>query len=50
MGHYRTLIKIHTAPFIEKYIKDLNDSLEQHQPGAGLTFTQKTWLSFCFTG
>jgi len=38
-----------SAPFIKKYIEDLNNRLEQYQPGAGLTFTQKTWLSFCLT-
>ncbi len=35
-----------SAPFIKQYIEDLNNSLEQYQPGAELTFTQKAWLSF----
>lgn len=39
-----------SAPFIKQYIEDLNNNLEQYQPGAGLTFTQKAWLSFCLTG
>jgi len=38
------------APFIKQYIEDLNNTLEQYQAGARLTFSQKTWLSFCLTG
>lgn len=44
------MILTETAPFIKRYIEDLNNSLKQSQPAAGLTFTQKTWLSFCLTG
>jgi len=44
------MILTKSAPFIKQYIEDLNNSLEQYQPGAGLTFTQKAWLSFCLTG
>ena len=36
--------------FIKQYIEDLNNTLEQYQAGARLTFSQKTWLSFCLTG
>ena len=38
------------ALFIKQYIDELNNSLEQYQSGASLTFAQKTWLSFCLTG
>ena len=38
------------AAFIEQYIDDLNNALDQYQAGAKLTFSQKTWLSFCLTG
>ena len=44
------MILTESAPFIKQYIEDLNNSLERYQPGAGLTFTQKIWLSFCLTG
>lgn len=44
------MILSESAPFIKNYIEDLNDSLEQCQPGARLTSIQKTWLSFCLTG
>jgi len=36
--------------FIKTYVEDLNNKLEKHQPGARLTLTQRTWLSFCLTG
>lgn len=36
--------------FIKRYVEDLNDRLEKYKPGAGLTLTQRTWLSFCLTG
>lgn len=36
--------------FIKEYVEDLNNRLEQYQPGAGLTLIQRTWLSFCLTG
>ena len=38
------------AAFIKQYIEDLNNALDQYQAGAKLTFSQKTWLSFCITG
>ena len=44
------MIITESASFIKRYIEDLNNSLERYQPGARLTFTQKTWLNFCLTG
>ena len=44
------MIITESASFIKKYIEDLNNSLERYQPGARLTFIQKTWLNFCLTG
>jgi len=44
------MILAEPSQFIKQYIEELNISLEQYQPGAGLTFTQKTWLIFCLTG
>lgn len=38
------------VPFIKQYIEDLNNTLEQYQPGARLTLTQKAWLVFCLSG
>ena len=44
------MIITESASFIKRYIEDLNNSLERYQPGARLTFIQKTWLNFCLTG
>jgi len=44
------VILTESASFIKKYVTDLDESLEQYQPNARLTFTQKAWLSFCLTG
>ena len=38
------------VPFIKQYIEDLNNTLGQYQPGAGLTLTQKAWIVFCLSG
>ncbi|WP_221894373.1 hypothetical protein [Bathymodiolus japonicus methanotrophic gill symbiont] len=38
------------ACFIQSYIDDLNDALNQLKPGAALTRIQAAWLGTCLTG
>ncbi|WP_221896463.1 transposase [Bathymodiolus japonicus methanotrophic gill symbiont] len=38
------------ATFIQSYIDDLNDALNQLKPGAALTRIQAAWLGTCLTG
>ncbi|WP_221897043.1 hypothetical protein [Bathymodiolus japonicus methanotrophic gill symbiont] len=38
------------ATFIQSYIHDLNDALNQLKPGAALTRIQAAWLGTCLTG
>lgn len=35
------------APFIKEYVEELDKSLCQIEPGAGLSKLQKKWLAFC---
>ncbi|WP_230987886.1 hypothetical protein [Bathymodiolus japonicus methanotrophic gill symbiont] len=37
------------ATFIQSYIDDLNDALNQLKPGAALTRIQAAWLGACLT-
>ncbi|WP_221893966.1 hypothetical protein [Bathymodiolus japonicus methanotrophic gill symbiont] len=37
------------ATFIQSYIDDLNDALNQLKPGAALTRIQAAWLGTCLT-
>lgn len=34
-------------PFVEMFIDALNEAIEEHQPGGGLSGIQKAWLSLC---
>ena len=35
------------APFINEFVEELDESLRQIEPKAGLTNLQKKWLAFC---
>lgn len=34
-------------PFVKNYVSELNDAIEKHRAGCGLSLIQKGWLSFC---
>ena len=37
-------------PFVQEFVDELNNALEQHQPGTRLSKLQCLWVSFCLTG
>ena len=36
--------------FVQEFVDELNNALEQHQPGTRLSKLQCLWVSFCLTG
>jgi len=36
--------------FVKAFVDELNNALEQHQPGTRLSKLQCLWVSFCLTG
>ena len=41
---------VQPLPFVKTFIDALNEAIEEHKPGWGLSGIQKTWLSFCILG
>jgi len=41
------LIFFKPLPFVTTYVEALNDAIGRHNPGAGLSLTQRFWLSLC---
>lgn len=42
---------LNEAPyFIKTFVEELDSSVKQHHPEAGLSFIQKKWLAFCIAG
>ena len=43
---------IHTEafPFIQTYLKELNEELQRINPGYGLSWIQRKWIAFCLAG
>jgi hypothetical protein len=37
-------------PFVKEFVEELNDKLEEYEPGHGLSCAQRRWLSFCLMG
>jgi hypothetical protein len=40
----------HPIPVVKEFVDELNNALEQHQPGSRLSRLQSFWISFCLTG
>lgn len=38
------------APFVAAFVEELNQTIEAHKPGHGLSAAQRGWLSFCIMG
>ena len=37
-------------PFVQQFVDELKNALDQHQPGTRLSKLQCLWVSFCLTG
>lgn len=39
-----------SLPFVNSFVSELNNAIEQSRPGCGLSSIQRWWLSFCIMG
>ena len=37
-------------PFVKTFVDELDNGLRAHEPGKGLSSTQRKWLGFCLMG